>query len=101
MCRIAILFLLQNQKGSMLGDARDLNSIQTRVVFFLQGKAPKEIHAILKETLGEHAPSYATIQNSVAQYNVVIFPLVMRLVLMNGPFVPHNLISAQGSPVPC
>ena len=30
-------------------------------VFFLQGKAPKEIHAILTETLGEHAPSYATV----------------------------------------
>ena len=27
--------------------------------FFLQGKAPKEIHAILTETLGEQAPSYA------------------------------------------
>ena len=25
--------------------------------FFLQGKAPKDIQAILKETLGEHAPS--------------------------------------------
>ena len=24
--------------------------------FFLQGKAPKEIHAILTETLAEHAP---------------------------------------------
>jgi len=28
---------------------------------------PKEIHAILKETLGEHAPSYATVKNWVAQ----------------------------------
>jgi len=28
----------------------------------------KEIHAILKETLGEHAPSYATIKNRVAQF---------------------------------
>jgi len=32
-------------------------------VFFLQGKAPKEIHAILLETLGEHATSYATVKN--------------------------------------
>jgi len=32
-------------------------------VFFLQGKAPEEIHAILKETLEECAPSYATIKN--------------------------------------
>jgi len=37
-------------------------------VFFLQGKAPKEIHAILKETLWEHVPSYATIKNWVAQF---------------------------------
>jgi hypothetical protein len=27
-----------------------------------------EIHAILAETLGEHAPSYATIKNWVAQF---------------------------------
>jgi len=36
--------------------------------FFLQGKALKEIHAILTDTLGEHAPSYATIKNWVAQF---------------------------------
>jgi len=36
--------------------------------FFLQGKAPKEIHAILIESLREHAPSYATIKNWVAQF---------------------------------
>jgi len=36
--------------------------------FVLQGKALREIHAILTETLGEHAPSYATIKNSVAQF---------------------------------
>jgi hypothetical protein len=47
----------------MTGDAREFKPILTRAVikflfffFFLQGKAPKEIHAILKETLGEHAP---------------------------------------------
>ena len=48
-----------------------------KVFFFLQGKAPKEIHAIMRETLGEHAPSYATVKNCVAQF----FPPVMRLVL--------------------
>jgi len=37
-------------------------------VVFLQGKAPKEIHAILTETLGEHAPSYATVKNWVAHF---------------------------------
>ena len=36
--------------------------------FFLQGKAPNEIHAILTETLGEHAPSYATVKNWVAHF---------------------------------
>jgi len=39
-----------------------------QVFFFLQGKPPKEIHAILSETLGEHAPSYATVKNWVAQF---------------------------------
>jgi len=34
----------------------------------LQGKAPKEIHAILTETLGEHAPLYVTVKNWVAQF---------------------------------
>ena len=36
--------------------------------FFLQGKVPKEIRAILTETLGEHAPLYATAKNWVAQF---------------------------------
>ena len=39
---------------------------------FLQSKAPKEIHAILTETLGEHAPSYATVENCVAQFKRVV-----------------------------
>jgi len=36
--------------------------------FFLQGKAPEEIQAILIKTLEEHAPSYVTVKNSVAQF---------------------------------
>ena len=59
----------------MSGDARDFNNIETRDVFkfffFLQGKAPKEIHAILTETLGKHATSYATVKkkkNWVTQF---------------------------------
>ena len=72
MCRIASVFLLQRMKGSMSGDALDFNNMETRAVItfflFLQGKVPKEIHAILKETLGEHAPSYATVKNWVAQF---------------------------------
>jgi len=44
--------------------------METRAVikfFFLQGKVPKEIHAILTETLGEYAPSYVNVKNWVAQ----------------------------------
>jgi len=55
----------------MSGDARDFNNIEKRAVikfFFLQFKASKEIHAILRETLGEHAQSYATVKNWVAQF---------------------------------
>jgi len=36
--------------------------------FSLQGKAPKKIHAILTETLGEHAPWYATVKNWVTHF---------------------------------
>jgi hypothetical protein len=45
----------------MTGDARDFNNIETRAVI-------KEIHAILKETLGEYAPSYVTVKSWVAQF---------------------------------
>ena len=72
MCRIASLFLLQRLKGSTSGDILDFNNIETRTVikFFspLQGKAPKEVHAILTETLGEQTPSYATVKSWVAQF---------------------------------
>jgi hypothetical protein len=56
----------------MSGYGRDFNNIETRAVikffFSLQGRAPNEIHTILTETLGEHAPSYAT-----CKYWVVYF----------------------------
>jgi len=42
--------------------ARDFNKIETRAVtkfLFLQGKAPKEIHAILTETLACFLPGRA------------------------------------------
>jgi len=47
---------------------RDASCHQVPFFFFLQGKAPKEIHAILKETLREHASSYANVKNWVAQF---------------------------------
>ena len=56
----------------MSGDVRDFNNIETWAVigffYFLQGKPPKEIHAILTETLGEHAPFHATIKNWVGRF---------------------------------
>jgi len=36
--------------------------------FFVQGKASREIHTILTETSGEHAPWYAMVKNWVAQF---------------------------------
>jgi len=71
MFQTASLLLLQRLKGSMSGDAREFNNMETRTVikfFFLQCRAPKEIHAILIEILGEHAPLYATVKNWVAQF---------------------------------
>jgi len=66
MCRIANVFFLQSLSGSKSGDMGEVDNIKTRAVikfFSLQGKALKEIHAILKEALGEHAPLYATSKN--------------------------------------
>jgi hypothetical protein len=64
MCRIESLFLLQRQKESMSGDAQfQQHRDMSYQLFFLQGKTPKEIHAILTETLVGHAPLYATIKN--------------------------------------
>ena len=74
MCRTASHFLLhlflprKRLKGSISGDSCDFSNIEMRAVikfffFSLQGKAPKEIHNFLTETLGEHAPSYTTVKN--------------------------------------
>ena len=70
MCRIASLFLLEAERKHVRRRARfqqhgDASCYQ---FFFLQGKAPKEILVILKETLEEYAPSYATVKNWVAQF---------------------------------
>jgi hypothetical protein len=52
----------------MSGNESDSNNIETLSFFFLQGKAPKEIHVFLTETLGEHVPSYAIFKNWVVQF---------------------------------
>ena len=71
MCRIAILFLLQRLKKACQA-TRAISTTSRREMsssyFFLQGKAPKEFHAILTVTLGKHAPSYVTVKNWVAQF---------------------------------
>jgi len=70
MCRIASPFLLQRLKGSMSGNASDLNNIETRAAIKfspLQSKVPKKIHAFW-QTFGKNAPSYATVRNWVTQF---------------------------------
>ena len=69
MCWIASFFLLHRLKGSMSGDARDSTTWRRELLSsFFSCKVPKEIHAILTETLGEQTPSYATVKNWVAQF---------------------------------
>ena len=68
----------------MSGDARDFNNIETRAVikfFFLQRQGVEEIHAIMLETLGEYASSYATLKNLVVHFKRGDFPPVTGLVL--------------------
>jgi len=48
----------RKQARKHVRDARDFNNIETRAVI-LQGKAPKEIHAILTETLACFLPGRA------------------------------------------
>ena len=72
MCRIASLFFFTEAQRKHFRRCtpfqRHRDASNNQVYFFLQGKAPKEIHAILIETLGEHAPLYATVKNLVAQF---------------------------------
>jgi hypothetical protein len=42
-------------------------------LFSLEGKEPKRIQAIVTETLGEYAPSYAIVKNWVAQFKLCVF----------------------------
>ena len=63
----------RKQARKHVRDARDFNNIETRAVikffFFLQGKAPKEIHAILTETLACFLPGRAK-NLSAPLYNI-------------------------------
>jgi len=53
----------RKQSRKYVREARDFNDFETRAVikfsFYLQGKAPKEIHAILTETLASFLPGRA------------------------------------------
>jgi len=52
----------RKQAQKLVRDARDFNNMETRAgirFFFLQSKAPKEIHAILTETLACFLPGRA------------------------------------------
>jgi len=67
---------------------------------FLQGKAPKEIHAILIEILGEPATSYATVKSWVTlfkrgNFSTCVVPRPGRLKTMTTPEIIdqiHELI---------
>jgi len=68
----------------MSGDARDFNNIEmlADIKFFsLQSKVPKEIHAILKETLGNMHHRMPPSKTGWPTLNMVIIPPLMRLVL--------------------
>ena len=56
----------------MSGEARDFNNMETRALikFFFFPASPKETHAVLRETLQEHASSCATVKNCVALYKL-------------------------------
>ena len=64
-------FLVTETERKNVRRSARFNNMETRGAFkffFLLGKAPKEIHAILKETLGERTPSYVTIKNWVTPF---------------------------------
>ena len=64
-----------NKLGSVSGGARGFNNIETRAViksFFLQIKAPKEIHDILTETLACDLPVRAK-DLSAPRYKIILF----------------------------
>ena len=92
MCRIASLFFFTEVQRKHVRRCtpfqRHRDASNNQVYFFLQGKAPKEIHAILTETLREHAPSYATVKNWVAQFKRSDFSYMCISIPSR---VPHNM----------
>jgi hypothetical protein len=75
----------RKQARKHVRDARDFNNIETRAVikyFFLQGKAPKEIHAILTETLACFLP-YRAKDLPGPLYSSVLLPDTLCLFCRN------------------
>jgi len=87
---LVISFLIYRDAGNSLArpgrkqarkhvkDARDFNNMETRVVIkflFLQGKAQKEIHAILTETLPYFLPGRAKDLSAVHMTPIIIIVL--------------------------
>jgi hypothetical protein len=70
--------------------------------FSLQGKAPKEIHTILRETLGEHATSYTPVTNCVSQLKhktVTISEIIVQihqLILEDRPISAKSIAEQLG-----
>ena len=69
--KLQVFLVTQTERNHVRLRARFQQNRDTsyhHVFFPLQGKAPKEIQAILTETLEEHTSSYVTVKNCVAQF---------------------------------
>ena len=90
----------RKQARNHVRDARDFNNIETRAVinfFFLQGKAPKEIQAILTETLPRFLPGRAKDLSSPLNINSSATNAIITS-CTNSPshvFIHNNFISVK------
>ena len=76
----------RKQARKHVRDARDFNKIETRAVIkflFLQGKAPKKIHAILTQTLARFLPGRAKDLSAPLYYNLVPICLPHPLTMLD------------------
>jgi len=70
----------RKQPWKYVRDARDFNKLETRTVIkflFLQGKAPKEIHAMLTETVAFFLPGRAKDLSALLYIHIPRFSLKM------------------------
>ena len=69
----------RKQARKHVRDARDFNNIETRAIvkyFFVQGKALKEIHAILTETLACFLPGRTKDLSAPLYYSLRVIKIV-------------------------